>query len=123
MVRDAMCEGGNMKRLADSPFLVNTSWKVLFGCATALLVLIEGSGIYDLVFNSTDRIKTITNMVYVLMPWIASLLGLTSLRKIIELKNLENSTFWWPRFCFVFLVFFTYVLVIEGTGTLADWMR
>lgn len=112
-----------MKRLTDRPFVVNTSWKVLFGCGTALLILIEGSGIYDLLFKSTGRMRTIEDMVYVLMPWIASLLGLRSLRKITDLKNLENSTFWIPRFCIAFLVFFTYVLLIEGVGTLGDWLK
>ena len=112
-----------MKPLTDSPFIVETSWKVLFGCATALLILIEGSGIYDLLFKSTGRIKTIEDMVYVLIPWIASLLALRSLRKITDLKNLESSTFWTPRFFIAFLIFFTYVLLIEGVGTLADWLK
>jgi len=112
-----------MKRLTDSPFIVDTSWKVLFGCGTALLILVEGSGIYDLLFKAADRMKTIEDMVYVLMPWIAALLGLRSLRNITDLRNLENATFWMPRFCIAFLVFFTYVLLIDGVGTLADWLR
>jgi hypothetical protein len=118
-----MREEEKMKRLTDSPFIVDTSWKVMFGCGTALLILIEGSGIYDLLFKSTGRPKTVANMVSVLIPWIASLLGLRSLRKITNLKNLENSTFWLPRFCIAFLVCFTYILVIEGVGTLADWLK
>ena len=110
-----------MKPLTDSP-LVNMSWKVLFGCATGLLILIESSGIFDL-FKSTGKIKTIENMVYVLLPWIASLLGLRSLRRIADLKKLEISTFWQPRFFIAFLIFFTYVLLIDGVGTLADWLK
>lgn len=112
-----------MKPLTDSPFVVETSWKVLFGCATALLILIEGSGIHDLLFKSTSRVKTVGDMVYVLMPWIASLLALSSLRKITGLHSLANATFWWPRFCIAFVVLFTYILVIDGVGTLADWLK
>jgi hypothetical protein len=118
-----MREEEKMKRLTDSPFVVDTSWKVLFGCATVLLILIEGSGIYDLLFKSPHRMKTVQDMVYVLMPWIASLLGLRSLSKITGLKNLKTSTFWMPRFCIAFLVCFTYILLIEGVGTLADWLK
>jgi len=103
--------------------MVDTSWKVLFGCGTALLILIEGSGIYDLLSKSTGRMKTVENMAYVLIPWIASFLGLWSLHKITGLKNLEKATFWLPRFCFAFLVFFTYVLVIDGVGTLGNWLK
>jgi hypothetical protein len=116
-------EQGKMKRLADWPFVVNTSWKVLFGCGTGLLILIEGSGIYDLVFKSTGRMKTIEDMVYVLMPWIVSLLGLRSLRQIKDLRNLENWILLIPRFCIAFLLCSTYMLLIEGIGTLADWLR
>jgi hypothetical protein len=118
-----MREELEMKPQTDSPFVIETSWRVLFGCGTALLILIEGSGIYHLLFKSTDRMKTIVDMVYVLMPWIASLIGLKSLRKIAVLKNLANSTFWLPRFCITFLLCFTYILLIEGVGKLADWLK
>jgi len=117
-----MREEWKMKDLTQSPFMVDTSWKLLFGCATALLMLIEGSGIYYLLFKS-GKLRTIENMVYVVLPWIAALLALRSLRKITGLKNLENATFWWPRFCIAFLICFTYVLVIEGVGILADWLK
>jgi len=116
-------EEAKMKRLTDSPFVVDTSWRVLFGCGTALLILIEGSGIYDLVFKSTGRMKTIEDMVCVLMPWIASLIGPGSLRQIKDLRNLENRVLLIPRFCITFLLFSTYMLLIEGIGTLADWLR
>jgi hypothetical protein len=66
---------------------------------------------------------TVVDMVYVLMPWIASLIGLKSLRKIAVLKNLENATLWLPRFCITFLLCFTYILLIEGVGTLTDWLK
>src|SRR4030095_15177476 len=62
----AVREEERLKRLADWPFVVNTSWKVLFGCGTGLLILIEGSGIYDLLFKSggTRGMKTIENMIF-----------------------------------------------------------
>src|SRR5690349_18563626 len=116
-------EEGKMKRLTNSRFVVDKSWKLLFGCGTVLLILIESSGIYDLLFRSPHRMKTIQDMVYVLMPWIASLLGLRSLRKIADLKDLEDFALLMPRFCIAFLVCFTYILLIEGIGTFAGWLR
>ena|SRR5437868_2938419 len=120
-----MREEERIKRLADWPFVVNTSWKVLFGCGTGLLILLEGSGIYDLLFKSgvTGGMKTIGNMIFLLMPWIISLLGLRSLRQMKNLRNLENWMLLVPRFCIAFLLCSTYMLLMEGIGTLADWLR
>jgi hypothetical protein len=120
----AVREEERLKRLADWPFVVNTSWKVLFGCGTGLLILIEGSGIYDLLFKSggTRGMKTIENMILVLMPWIMSLLGLRSLRQMKDLRNLADRILVVPRVCIAFLLFSTYMLLIEGFGTLVDWL-
>ena len=112
-----------MRRLNESHFIVDTSWKVLFGCATILLILMECSGVYNLLLSSQDRFKTTEGMLYVLVPWIAALIALRSLCKITKLKNLENSAFWVPRLYIALLVFFAYVLVIEGVGPLADLLR
>jgi hypothetical protein len=114
-----------LKRLANWPFVVNTSWKVLFGCGTGLLILIECSGIYDLLFKSgvTGEMKTIESMIFVLMPWIISFLGLRSLRQMKDVGNLENWNLLIPRFCIAFLLCSTYILLIEGIGTLADWLK
>jgi hypothetical protein len=120
-----MREEERIKRLANWPFVVNTSWKVLFACGTGLLILIEGSGLYDLLFKPgmTARMKTIETMIFVLMPWIISLLGLKSLRQMKDLRNLENWILLVPRFCIAFLLCSTYMLLIEGIGTLADWLK
>jgi hypothetical protein len=119
----AMRDEEKMRRLNESHFIVDTSWKVLFGCATILLILMEGSGVYSLLFRPPDRIKTTKDMLYVLMPWIGALFALRSLRRVTSLKNLENSTFWIPRLWIAFVVCFAYILLIEGVGTLADWLR
>jgi len=120
-----MDEEEKMKRLADWPFVVNTSWKVLFGCGTGLLVLIECSGIYDLLFKSgvTGEMKTIESMIFVLMPWIISFLGLRSLRQMKDRGNLENWNLLVPRFCIAFLLCSEYMLLIEGVGPLVDWLK
>ena len=114
-----------IKRLANWHFVVNTSWKVLFGCGTGLLILIECSGIYDLLFKYgvAGEMKTIESMIFVLMPWLISFLGLRSLRQMKDLGNLENWILLIPRFCIASLLCSTYILLIEGIGTLADWLK